>query len=262
MTELTTSNLPHNMQRQPQPSLGDRLMLLRSTFANADPNSAIQTQTPKFVFPERYVNPIHLFSTHNPASVCIHTKDWLFKCFDNGAYGAAGIVRMEGTKLEEIDGTGSEGWVLMAEDVACLSKKGGPPVSVLAVLVPGCQRVRWFYTVLSLGSLLQRFDTHGLLTLRRSFQAGTPRHRRFFVFLREEFAAATSVPHSADFVNAETMTDCCPEILDKDSALQRLEKNEQLYFANKNPNAGLDISDDRYLLHLHPVSNILCRSYK
>ena len=50
------------------------------------------------------------------------------------------------------------------------------------------------------------------------------------------------------------MTDCCPPILDPNNAMKRLEGNEQLYFSSKNPaEAGRDLSDDRYIHHLHPA---------
>lgn len=153
------------------------------------------------------------------------------------------------------DKAGKPGWMLLAEDI-CFS--GGRKVVLIAVLLPREQRVRWFYSLLPIVSLLQILHKHNLLGVSKEFLPATPRHARFLSYMREAFLAAVDIPHSPDYINAEGITDYCPGILDPDTALRRLEMNEVLYFAHKNPlDAGLDISEDRYLLYLHPAeSNI------
>ena len=264
-----------NMQQAQgqQPLANWQIDHLTCSFANVDLNHKDANLAPTFDFEGKKQSPntIVLLSTAQAAWTCMHVKDWLLQSFGRQELFAPGIVRMESLELhlmpkEAKKAGGKGGWMLLAKDICCHQER---PVTVIAVLVPGDQRVRWFYTILPVGPLLTRLDNGNLLSNPKEIQPGTHRHRRFTTYIREEFLHAVTIPHSPDYKNAEAITDCCPEIIDPSTALQRLEQNETLYFAHKNQlEAGSDISEDRYLLLLHPaereaasVAHFKCAEY-
>ena len=159
--------------------------------------------------------------------------------------------------LGEGEGNGKDGWmVLLVGGATVVGPPGGEkvPAAILAMLVPGDQRVRWFYTVLPIPQLLNRLDANNLIHLHKELAPGTAEHRRLFTYLREAFTAATTPPHSQDYNNALALTDCCPSISDSETAMKRIEGTQSLYSSHANPEAsGKDLSDDRYLLDLHPA---------
>lgn len=258
----------------------DYRSILTTSFANIDLNSASATRAPTFSFPRSNTraSPITLLRCSDPRATCIHIKDWLLQSFNNDVYAADGIVRIENQELHLLpvdrDGKAKEGWMLLAEDAALMETAFGDgkmdmQITIIAVLVPRDPRVRWFYTLLPIAPLLQRLDDLQLIHLHRAWNPGSHHHKRFSAYIREEFTAAIAIPEAPDFLNAEQLTDCCPPMLEPDTALQRLEQNEFLYFALRNPaRSCLDLSDDRYLLQLHPAErevaslvNLKCAEY-
>ena len=128
--------------------------------------------------------------------------------------------------------------------------------------------VRFFWCVLPISPVLRMLADRNL-TVVNDFQPGTRKHRQLTTWLRESFLKAVTIPDSADWTNALLQTDCCRTIIDPDNALHRLQTNEFLYHAFKDPTSyGRDLSDDRYRLKLHPaereaasLANLKCAQY-
>lgn len=254
----------------------DYLHILTTSFANIDLSSAEATRAPTFTFPpaNRQNSLISLFHCSKPQLTCLHIKDWLIQSFNNPHLAAPGIVRIERQKLESIADR-ENAWMLMAEDAAVMhtdflgKEKSGLPVTILAIILPHDEKIRWFYTILSPSPVLQRLDNHNLIQLARFFNPGSNHHTRLTTFISSAFTAATAIPHHPDFLAAESITDYSPPILNPATALQRLEQNEHLYFAIRNSEASTrDLSNDRYLLCLHEaerevasLANLRCAEY-
>jgi hypothetical protein len=128
--------------------------------------------------------------------------------------------------------------------------------------------VRFFWCVLPVSPVLRMLGDRNLAVVN-DFQPGTRKHKQLTTWLRESFLKAVAIPDSDDWKNAMLETDCCPTIIDPDNALKRLQTNEFLYFAFKDPGSyGKDLSDDRYRLKLHPaereaasLANLKCAEY-
>lgn len=162
--------------------------------------------------------------------------------------------------------------MLVCERIARLDGPGDKEraeVMIIAILVPGDAKVRWFYSLLPFGTLLRTLQEKDVVRMAKEFTVGTRGWRKLFTWVRSEFVTAVTLPHSPDYINALSLTDCCPPILDPDSALARLESNEFLHDSHRRAeDAGRDLSDDRYLLGLHPaereavsVSGLKCAEY-
>ena len=217
------------------------LITYRHPCLTLDLHSASATRTPTFTFPLEKPpreqppqgEPIILLNCTNPFSTCLHVKAWLLDQHTDPAYSAPGILRMDYLELEKID-RARQGWVIVAPQVAPLDAgefkhEAGPAggqrqhaaaelrVSVLAVLVKGDQRVRWFYSLHPISSLLARLDEHGLVRdpewLTPTSPVGKERERygRIFAFVREAFGNAIRVEESADFVG-KTVVSLSPSI--------------------------------------------------
>ncbi|KAK3700916.1 hypothetical protein LTR37_015719 [Vermiconidia calcicola] len=238
--------------------------LATSSFEGVDLNTRFAAETPKITFAtkaSRYVAPIVLLTTSNPALACMEIKKWLVAKCCNWKMFAPGAIRMEGQKLHgakmrSVEDGGKGAWILLAEDAAHIHRSANNkisyPISILAVIVPGDPDVRWFYTVLPISSLLKHLDHENLLdpSVRQWQSSESKHHKRLYTFLTTAFTAATTFPDSEDWRNAEQITDCCPPILDPETALVRLECNPYLYFARKD---GFEIGNDRYLTLLEPA---------
>lgn len=265
------------------------LNLITYNLTPPDLNSASATKTPAFTFPDPE-NPLILLSTANALAVCMHIKSWLLRQHDEPAYSSPGILRMEYLALEKIE-RGNEGWVLFAPEIAKLENKGakeeGLRVSIVAVLIKGDSRVRWFYTLPPPVRLLEHLDYHKLIRLRDVLEpadASQQRFRRLHVWLRECFARAIKFPDSPDWLHAQGISDFCPSILDPDTAVSRLQEESWIYWNTPKPEESLlppaapqdapsgkerakdistlttrdfDPSDDRYLHDLHPAEREL-----
>ncbi|KAK3705694.1 hypothetical protein LTR37_013137 [Vermiconidia calcicola] len=239
--------------------------LVTSSFEGVDLNTRFAAETPRISFAtnaSKYVEPMVLLTTSNPALACIEIKKWLVAKCGNRKMFAPGAIRMEGQKLhgekmKSIGEGGPGGWLLLAEDAAHIHsstsyKKISHPISILAVIVPGDPDVRWFYTVLPISSLLKDLSNKNLLDPSvRQWHSGSKHHKRLYTFLTTAFTAATTFPDSEDYRNAEQITDCCPPILDPQTVLVRLECNSYLYFAARKD--SLEIGNDRYLTLLEPA---------
>ena len=127
--------------------------------------------------------------------------------------------------------------------------------------------VRFFWCVLPVSPVLRMLADKSL-TVVDDFQPGSRKRKQLFVWLRETFLKAVTIPDSDDYKNAMLETDCCPSIIDPDNALKRLHSNQYLHFATINPEHSKDLTDDRYRLKLHPaereaasLANLKCAEY-
>lgn len=136
----------------------------------------------------------------------------------------------------------------------------------MALVMPKDSHVRFWYSVSSYNSLLVILKGKGYieplktLEVRPNHLMFDPKrslgptdlrpdhHCRVYVWLREVFLRALEVPHSADYLNAMSLTNFAPDIVDPDTAIKRLDNNEHLYSTLP----GRDMTDDRYLLELEP----------
>ena len=167
------------------------------------------------------------------------------------------------------DGTLKEGWMLLAEDAAFLNGDTLLPVTIMAIFVPGDRKIRWFYTILKGSLVLKRLDEKNAIELDKSWNPGSTLHKRLFTFVREYFTATLKVPDAPDWLNAQQVTDYCPDMLDPDTAYDRLMSNEYLYFSAKvKQDWTCEPSDDRYLSHFHAaekeianIAHLKCSEY-
>lgn len=233
---------------------------LTTSYANVNLDSAAATQTPKFIFSETQstTSSITVFACKNPPLTCLLIKEWLLDTFSSDDLRAPGIVRMETLELHLLprqnDGQAKQGWLLLCEDAAVLPHgEAELSLTVLAVLVPGHTKVRWFYALPSVAPLLHLLDHRHQIHLLTSLAPPSLHHARLYTYIRENFLRAVEMPESPDFLTAQSITDYCPNIIDPDTALKRLEGSEALHFGYiRPPDAwARDLSDDRYLLHLH-----------
>ncbi|KAF2485448.1 hypothetical protein BDY17DRAFT_322289 [Neohortaea acidophila] len=121
-----------------------------------------------------------------------------------------------------------------------------------------------------LAPLLHLLDHHHQLHLLTSLAPPSRHNARLYTYVRENFLRAIELPDSPDFLTAQSITDYCPSILDPNTALKRLEASEALHFGYMRPPDAwsLDLSDDRYLLHLHEaerevasIAGLKCAEY-
>ena len=186
---------------------------------------------------------------------------------DSEAYAAPGILRVDSQELDQID-LKREAWMIIVPHVASLptGTTDDPSTSILAVIVQGDPRVRWFYTMQPIAPVLERLASENLIDIRKELAPRTTKHAMLYTFVREEFTSTITIPHAQDFLNAEKITDYCPTMDDPDNAIGRLEANEWLHFNTPKPDEGLastskeegvQPSDDRYLLHLHEAERML-----
>ena len=221
-----------------------------------DLQSDSATRTPNFIFrsPEDPSDgrssspPIILLDCRNPFATCLHIKSWLLEKHSIPAYSAPGILRMDHQELDKIDLT-REGWMIVSPDAATLDPSGWVDinneggvilsVSIIAILVKSDPRIRWFYTLFPISSLLARLDEvdDNLITPRVVLEhdRSSYKYTRMRSFVREEFTAAIRMPDSPDWVNAQKLSDFCPSILDPDRAVSRLEEESWLYWNTPKP---------------------------
>lgn len=274
--------------------------IIRANASRARTNTT-SPSTPNLPGTGVYEQDIVLFTTPSPIYFCMEFKRWNFEAFCDPALREEGVVRVEYLALDKIVenmaaareaaarfrfGAGGPGlpagqraWVLMFPYVAT-TPAFSFAYSVFATIVPGDDKVRWFYTPFMVGPLLERLahakpdppvDPNmppafrgSLILHHRSFSVDGPKakhHQRLLTFAREMFTAATTFPHSQDWKNAMAIGDYSPPIQDPDGARARLEKCEYLHFARGKEEdeglvedgTGVEVSDDRYLEKLHEV---------
>ena len=198
----------------------------------ADPNSASQCQTPRFTFvsTDLYRTPIRAFRCTYPLLTCLAVKTWLLHQFTQPAYSAPNILRMEAQSLHLL-GPRKAGLLLVLRDACHSNGDGKLPVTILALLLPHDDRIRWFYTILSTDGVLSHLENElGILEPKSATQypPSCPKHKPLYCFLRTTFEKAVSVPHHPDYLAAQAITDYCPSILDPETAMTRLESNLSL----------------------------------
>lgn len=180
--------------------------------------------------------------------------------FANNNFGAPGVLRIEGQDLHSLDSIGHpEGSFVLLEDAAHLDGEARKPITVIAVLVKGDPNVRWFYNMLPPRPMLDALVHAGCLTRMpgTALQPGTDKHRRMFVYLREAFLKAVSIPDHPDYLAAQQITDYCPDMRDPDTACARLEASEKVYQIDNGKSRPLDLAEDRYTSELHPAESSL-----
>ncbi|KAK5123536.1 hypothetical protein LTR85_002574 [Meristemomyces frigidus] len=246
---------PPSYSLQPRP--------IASSAQDIDLNSAA-AKTPNFSFvkPELHHTAIHILPCLRPVSTCFEIKRWMVGQFANNSFGLPGILRIEGQNLDSLD-KGKAGTLVLLEDAAHLDGEPRYPVTIMAVLVKGDAGVRWFYNLLPPHTMLNALAQTGVITTKGTVvDCGTEKHRRLFVYLRETFLKAVTIPEHPDYLAAQQMTDYCPDMLDPDTAYDRLEGNETLYFANNGNSEPLDLADDRYTHELHPAESSIASDLK
>ena len=230
-------------------------------------HSASATRTAKIVYTDvaHHDFPIIAFRCLKPLETCIRAKEWLLQQSVYHGSGSPDCLRLETQELSEMK-PDAEGTLLVLDFAAWLA--GGNaryPVSIMAILVPRDARIRWLWSLESSSYLLSELERLKLIEIRASWEPKTKRHRQFFTFLVEAFERAHRFPDHIDYIRAMCITDYAPEIEDEDTALMRLARNEFLYYRK---GEDKDISDDRYLLHLHPaerelasITDLQCAEY-
>lgn len=200
---------------------------------------------------------------------CLIIKKWLLGRFTHPSLSAPGILRMESQNLHRL--TSKTAGRLLVLDHAC-HFSGDPrrPITILALVIPHDDSIRWFYTILPLDEILHHLtDDLGALGSRLEIQHShdSPKHKQLYLFLQIEFTKTLEVPDHLDHLTAQSMTDYCPPIFDPDHALSRLESNYDFHSTGRkekdsDSDAPLIPSDDRYLLTLPPAERCIAASVR
>ncbi|CAK4031249.1 proteasome subunit alpha type-3 [Lecanosticta acicola] len=240
---------------------------------DVDLNSKSATSTPdiQFVEPEEHGFPIIVFRVTKPATCAAACKFWHIHSISPS--GDPAILRIEGQELHTVDDS-TEGHMLLLEHAAYIALdldkafSSRLPVRILAILTPNDTNVRWFYSTLQYDSLLPNLQERGYISPLMTIEPRDPlipetlrgkdHHKRVFTWLRDAFLKALQPPDSPDYINACSMTDWAPDItISEYTALQRIYCNEWLYHNPPPKENEKDLSDDRYLLELHPAERAL-----
>ncbi|SMQ49538.1 unnamed protein product [Zymoseptoria tritici ST99CH_3D7] len=249
------------------------------SMADIDLNSARQTRLPAITFkePRAHDFPIVKFTCPHPHDTCMAIKGWLLNSVKEGALERR-VIRMERLHLSDLP-TETEGSLILLEYAAQADELR---ISILALVMPRDPNIRWFYSAKPIDDLLTTLAELEYITTplvreptpdhriwgkvkkrepelriplpRRMMngeeQEGEPDHHcRLFVFVRQCFLNSIAVPHHPDYIEALKFTDYSPEIMDPDTALTRIQADE----ISAHSKDGKDLSDDRYLLELHPA---------
>jgi hypothetical protein len=244
-----------------------------------DLNSSAQTRVPRIIFKDSREHDFGIikFTCLKPCNTCIEIKKWLLRSLPNELRHGNRALQMVTLKLSELQPE-TKGSLVLLEDAARLARPDGMRISILALILPGDEDIRWFYTVNTVSPLLTDLTERGFITapmsrdptpdhrvwehvktgeqsVRRRIvdgqeqKEGPDHHCRLYNFFSRAFLAAIAIPHHPEFVEALKFTDYSPEMVDPDTALQRLQADE----VSAHSKDGKDLSDDRYLLELHPA---------
>jgi hypothetical protein len=214
---------------------------------------------------QQYNFSIIQFECYNCLATCQHIRESL----QGGPADIRPLIRIEDQKLELI-GAHTKGQLLLFESAAMLNGDPAAPISVLTLFFPGDKYIRWFWTLMSPVALLTNLTRQKLIgpaveipyydnppASLGSGQILASRHHRLYTFIAQSFHSATTFPDSPEYRTASQISDVCPSILEPTTAPQRIEAENELHVSHDASIDGKDLSDDRYMLELHPAERAL-----
>jgi hypothetical protein len=232
-----------------------------------DLNSRSATHIASIVFypVQQHNQAIMLFGVHDCLVVCQHFRHWLQTA---GTPDIREVVRIDDIELNLI-APNTKGSIFFLENAATLEGEPSAPVSIFALHIPNDKHVRYLWTPLSPSLLLTELAIHGLIgppvipsdQFKPDFSPTgatlPPYHHTVFTIISQCFESATKYPDSPEMIKATRISDVCPSILDPATAHRRIDAADTLH-SSHDPNAnGKDLSDDRYILELHPAEREL-----
>lgn len=231
-----------------------------------DLNSRSATTVAKIVFlpAHQHSFPIIHFDCRDSLRTCQQIRQWLDSA---GPEDIRKLVRFDDQELNLI-GPLKKGKVILLEGAATLDGDASAQVSILALIIPNEDRIRYFWTPLSPSPLLTDLTATNLLGRPRIYISGPlrysangellpPLHHTLYTILTQNFKSAITFPESPDFKAASLISDLCPSIKDPSDAARRIEANDRLHSSNDPIGDGKDLFDDRYLLDLPPAERAL-----
>jgi hypothetical protein len=232
-----------------------------------DLNSRSATHIASIVFypVQQHNQTIKLFKVHDCLLVCQHFRRWLQTA---GTPDIREVVRIDDIELNLI-APNTKGSIFFLENAATLEGEPSAPVSIFALYIPNDKRVRYLWTPLSPTLLLTELAIHDLVgppvipsnqfkpTFSPTGAIIPPYHHTVYTIVAQCFEHATKYPDSPEMIKAARISDVCPSILDPATAHRRVDAADTLH-SSHDPNAnGKDLSDDRYILELHPAEREL-----
>ncbi|KAK5740542.1 hypothetical protein LTR17_004579 [Elasticomyces elasticus] len=242
----------------PQPPTATQKQGVICSAANLDLDSILAV-TPNIIFidPKFHHSPISVYKLTDPRVTCTVITKWLEFC--NNEATAPLTLRLEDQKVNLID-QNKPAHLVVLNEAAHFDGDPRRPVVVLAVLIKGDNKIRWYYSDHPSEEVLRALDNKKCLVSSTStveVKPGKEKHKRLFVFLRQAFEQAIKIPEHPDFIAAMILTDYSPSITDPDDALDRVIntiKSHQTLHSNKTTTPHLD----RYATYLHPAEEHLC----
>ncbi|KAK4901517.1 hypothetical protein LTR27_001289 [Elasticomyces elasticus] len=242
----------------PQPTTATQKQGVICSAANFDLDSILAV-TPDIILidPKFHHSPISVYKLSDPSLACTVITKWLEFC--NREATAPLTLRLEDQKVNIIDQK-KPAHLVVLNDAAHFDGDPRRPVVVLAVLIKGDNKIRWYYSDHPSDEVLKALDKKKCLvssTATVEVKPGGEKHKRLFVFLRQAFEQAIKIPEHPDFIAAMILTDYSPSITDPDDALERVVdtiKSHQTLNSNKTTIPHLD----RYATYLQPAEQHLC----
>jgi len=232
-----------------------------------DLNSKSATHVANIVFrrPQQYNFPVIRFECHD----CLATCHFIRESLRAAPPDFQPLVRIEDQILNLIHPQ-TQGQLLLFESAAMLDGDPAAPISILSLYTPGHIHVRYFWTLMSPTRLLTELTRRNLLgpSVEIPYYDNPPdhsrtggllasRHHRLYTFVAQSFHLATRFPDSQEYRTASQISDVCPSIIEPATAHQRIEGENDLHVSHDLSIDGKDLSDDRYLLELHPAERAL-----
>ncbi|KAK3659760.1 hypothetical protein LTR56_001124 [Elasticomyces elasticus] len=243
----------------PQPPTASQKQAVICSAADIDLDSVLAI-TPDIVFidPKFHHSPISVYKLSDPSLACTVITKWLEFC--NNEATAPLTLRLEDQQVKLIDQK-KPAHLVVLNDAAHFDGEPRRPVVVLAVLIKGDSKIRWYYSDHPSDEVLVALNNKKCLTSpidsAIEVKPGRKKHNKLFIFLRQAFEQAIKIPEHPDFVAAMILTDYSPFITDPDDALERVIstiKSHQTLNSNKTTTPHLD----RYATYLHRAEEHLC----
>lgn len=230
-------------------------------------NSKSATNVANIVFrrAQQWNFPIVRFACHDCLATCQYIREWL----QSGPQDIRPLIRIDEQALDLV-APHTKGVLLLFEGAGTLDGNLNAPISVLSLYIPGDKHVRYFWTLLSPARLLAGLERRALIGPAEEIpyydnppgrsKAGDvlpSRHHMLFTFTAESFRSATTFPESPEYRTACQISDVCPSIIEPATAHRRIEAENDLHVSHDHSTDGKDLSDDRYILELHPAERAL-----
>ena len=198
---------------------------------------------------------MHVVRTWNACVTGTYAKAWLIEHFTMACNAAADCLRLEVLELWNLgtlidSARGDLVFLENAAEVFVTSK--WMPINLLAMFVKGDQKIRWFYSVISMASLFRWLDHDGLLEeTTKKMNTTTAKGKRLYKFMQEYFLKAMQIPHHPDFSAAERLTDYAQHIFSPETAQRRLEACLEYHDLQPRNIPDIDPNTDRYSQNAH-----------